>query len=1066
MIKGALLASLGILAAAAANALPLTPTRQVDFVTDEGTWMALDIAPDDKTILFDLLGDIYAIESSGGTARPLMTGLAFDANPVFSPDGRHFAFVSDRSGANNVWIASADGTNPRQISHDNGAVLWTSPSWSADGEYIYASRMVHSTLAFEVFMFNKDGDFNKHRGVQITKAKPNGTESFDARRNVLGAVASPDGRYLYFSSKIGTTWTDKEPPHWSITRRDLRTGKDEEIIRSAGGAMQPALSHDGGRLVYASRYRNDTGLRIRDLATGEDQWLLYPIDRDGHNGGYYANLLPRYTFAHNDRSLILSVGGKIRRLDIQTRSLSDIPFTAHVQLDVGPQTRIEQREESGPVRVRVIQTPRQSPDGKSIVFSALGQLYRLELKPDARPRALGAGYQPSWSPDASRIVFVTWTARDGGQIWSMPASGRGARKQLTKAPAFYTEPVFSPDGKSVLALRASHYDRLRTRTEIDPSRATDIIRLPAGGGEPQLVAHAYGARLLDFGADPDLIRFYSPEGVKTLQLNEPSADPRRVAVIETRHPFQYVEAPGAADDVRLSPDGRWALARSASQLYLVAVPPAIGSEPQVVNLKSPTTPVVKLTSIGADYFGWSDGGRSITWSVGASFRRIPLSSLAEAEKTAERYDAVVELQRDAPQGTIVLRGATVITMRGDEVLRGADVVVVNDRIAAVGPQGNVAIPVGATVRDLSGKFVVPGFIDTHAHWVGIRREILEPNHWSLLANLAYGVTSGLDVQPFTVDVFAYQDMIDAGLMLGPRAYSTGPGVFVNSEINSEVDARNVLTRYRDYYRTRNIKSYMVGGRKERQFMIQGARALGMMPTTEGASDLRLDLTHALDGFAGNEHALPISPLRKDVVQLFAQTRTAYTPTLGVVYGARPAYAELIIRHVPQAEPKLRRFMPDSMIEAETRTRKWSRPQDQAYPSLAADALALQRAGGLVGMGSHGEVQGIDYHWELEAYASGGATSHEVLRAATIGSAEVIGRAAELGSMEAGKFADLLILDRDPLANIVNTQSLRFVMKNGRLYDADTLDEVWPRQKPLEAQWFWSEAPQAASFVPR
>ncbi|WP_217705812.1 amidohydrolase family protein [Peristeroidobacter soli] len=1056
VIKAALAACLGVWAAAS-NALPLTATRQVDFVTDEGTWMALDVAPDDKTILFDLLGDIYAIDGLGGSARPFMTGLAFDANPVFSPDGRHIAFVSDRSGASNLWIAATDGSNPRQLSRDEGAVVWTSPSWSADGEYIYASRMVHSTLAFEVFMFHKDGG----RGVQITKAKPNGTESFDARRNVLGAVASPDGRYLYFCSKIGTTWTDKEPPHWSITRRDLRTGKDEQIIRAAGGAMQPALSHDGERLVYASRYRNETGLRIRELATGEDQWLLYPIDRDGYNGGYYANLLPRYTFSHDDRSLILSVGGKIRRLELRTRALSDIPFTARVELDVGPQTRIEQREETGPVRVRVIQTPRQSPDGKSLVFSALGQLYRLELKQAARPRALGAGYQPSWSPDGRSIVFVTWTARDGGQIWTQPASGGGARRQLTQAPAFYTEPLFSADGKRVLALRASHYDRLRTRTETDPSRATDIIRLPAAGGESQLIAHAYGARLLDVGADPNLIRFYSSEGVKTLSLSEPSAEPRRVVSIEVRHLSQYVEAPGAADDVRLSPDGRWALARSASQLYLVAVPPVTGTAPPVVNLKSPTTPVVKLTAIGADYFSWADGGRTITWSVGASFRRISLSSLAEPEKTAERYDAVVELPRDVPRGTVVLRGATVITMRGDEVLRGADIVVENDRIAAVGAQGTVPIPVGATVRDVSGKFIVPGFIDTHAHWFEIRREIPEPNHWSLLANLAYGVTSGLDVQPFTVDVFAYQDMIDAGLMLGPRAYSTGPGVFVNSEINSDADARNVLTRYRDYYRTRNIKSYMVGGRKERQLMIQGASALGMMPTTEGASDLRLDLTHALDGFAGNEHALPISPLRKDVIQLFAQTRTAYTPTLGVAYGARPAYAEMIIRHVPQDQPKLRRFVPDGEIDAKTRTRKWSRPQDQVYPSLATDALAIQRAGGLVGIGSHGELQGIDYHWELEAYASGGATPHEVLRAATIGSSEVIGRAAELGSLETGKFADLLILDRDPLADILNTQSLRFVMKNGRLYDADTLDEVWPRRQPLAAQWFWNEAPQTA-----
>ncbi len=147
-------------------------------------------------------------------------------------------------------------------------------------------------------------------------------------------------------------------------------------------------------------------------------------------------------------------------------------------------------------------------------------------------------------------------------------------------------------------------------------------------------------------------------------------------------------------------------------------------------------------------------------------------------------------------------------------------------------------------------------------------------------------------------------MIDAGLMLGPRAYSTGPGVFVNSEINSEADARNVLTRYRDYYRTRNIKSYMVGGRKERQFMIQGASALGMMPTTEGASDLRLNLTHALDGFAGNEHALPVSPLHRDVIELFAKSRIAYTPTISVLYGGKPALYEMTISHVPQG---MRRF---------------------------------------------------------------------------------------------------------------------------------------------------------------
>jgi hypothetical protein len=435
-----------------------------------------------------------------------------------------------------------------------------------------------------------------------------------------------------------------------------------------------------------------------------------------------------------------------------------------------------------------------------------------------------------------------------------------------------------------------------------------------------------------------------------------------------------------------------------------------------------------------------------------------LSNVTDAEQSAERFDAVVEVKRDVPEGAVVLRGATVITMRGDEVLPNADVVVVNNKIVGVGARGGVQVPAGAVVRDVSGKYIVPGFVDTHAHWAEIRRDILEPNQWPFLANLAYGVTAGLDVQPFTVDVFGYQDMIDAGMMLGPRAYSTGPGVFVSSEIHSEADARNVLTRYRDYYRTRNIKSYMVGGRQERQFMIQGASALGMMPTTEGASDFRLNLTHALDGFSGNEHALPVSPLRKDVIELFASSRISYTPTISVLYGGRPALYEMTISHVPQGDPKVRRFIPGGLLDVKTRTQKWTRHQDQTYSTFAADALAIQRAGGLVGMGSHGEMQGIGYHWELEAYASGGATTHEVLRAATIGSSEVIGRATEIGSIEASKFADLLILDRDPLADITNTSSLSLVMKNGRIYDANTLDEVWPRKKRLETQWFWKDAP--------
>ena len=301
-------------------------------------------------------------------------------------------------------------------------------------------------------------------------------------------------------------------------------------------------------------------------------------------------------------------------------------------------------------------------------------------------------------------------------------------------------------------------------------------------------------------------------------------------------------------------------------------------------------------------------------------------------------------------------------------------------------------------------------------------------------------------------------MIDAGMMLGPRAWSTGPGVFVNSEIHSKQDALDVLTRYRDHYRTRNIKSYMVGDRAQRQYMVEAAKELGMMPTTEGASDLVLNLTHAIDGFSGNEHAIPVSPLREDVIKLYAESRISYTPTLSVLYGGGPALFDFIITRRPQDDAKWRHFVPAGVVSEKLRNRHWMPAEAQSYALFAADALKIQRAGGLVGIGSHGELQGLGYHWEMQAYASGGATPMEVLRAATIGSAEVIGHADDVGSLEPGKFADLLVLDADPLLDISNTQRIGAVMKNGRLYDPQTLDEIWPRAKAGPAPWFAEEGP--------
>jgi Tol biopolymer transport system component len=897
----------------------------------------------------------------------------------------------------------------------------------------------------------------------------------DTRPNTLGPAPSPDGKYLYYTQKLGGFEYNAELPMWSIVRRDLNAGGEETIITAPGSAMRPVISPDGEYLVYATRHDGQTGLRLRNLDSGEDRWLAYPVQRDEQEAVPSRDLMPGYDFTPDGKALVVSYGGKINRVDIASGVAHLIPFTANVNLDIGADLHVQQKNPAGPVRARIIQAPRQSPDGRTLAFSALGHLYVMGISTAENPgkgtsRRLTSGddaeFHPNWSADGRWITYVSWSAK-GGHIWKTRSDGRGQPQRLTDVAGYYSDPLFSPDGKSLFALRSSNYARMQSLEEITTVRVADLVRLPANGGKPQLISHAAGARSPHFTADPQRLYFYSDRGLQSVRLD---GSDRRVHV-QIKGTGQRVRGgPVAALDVQLSPDGKWALAQLASQLHVIAVP-QIGDAGLQVNLAEPTVAHKRITNVGADYFAWADGGRTVTWSLGSTFYRLPFASIefdrpkkegeqkqAAPPPAAESFAAHIEAPRDIPKGAVVLRGATVITMKGDEVIANADVVVINNHIAAVGPRGTVPVPPGADIRDLGGRFVVPGFIDTHAHWYEIRRGVLDLENWSFLINLAYGVTTGLDVQPFTSDMFVYEDMIDAGLMLGPRAYSTGPGMFSDNRIATQQDALDLLSRYHDFYETRNLKSYAIGNRRERQFIVTAARELGMMPTTEGAIDFKLDLTHALDGFAGNEHALPNVPLYDDVVQLFSRSRIGYTITTMVAYGGPFAEDYFFITQPPHHDPKVNRFMPHFVNDLRTRRHTWFREEEQIFPQLAAQAAKIMRAGGRIGVGSHAEFQGLAYHWELQSLASGGLTPRELLRAATVQGAEIIGRSQEVGSLEPGKFADLLVLERNPLDDIRNTLSITQVMKNGRLYDADTLDEVWPRQRPLPPLWFRNDQP--------
>ncbi|MEJ6011401.1 amidohydrolase family protein [Novosphingobium aquae] len=1035
--------------ASAQDALPLKPDRKLDYEVSSGTYMSLAVSPDGKTILFDMLGELYALPSKGGRAVPIATGMAFEVQPTFSPDGKWIAYVSDRTGGDNVWIARADGSGARRITEDDDGAVRTSPEWSADGKSVYVSRHRIRLDRYELWRHPIDG--GKGKLVVPIRQKPDAPRT--AWQSTLGVSPSHDGKWLYFARRTGDL-SFEDPVPWTVVRRNVATGAEETVIDNTGGReaageayFRPVISPDGKQLAYATRRMAQTTLRVRNLTTGVDR-DLGPAPLDLMNGAAWIDLIPRYSFTPDSKAILIAYNGKIERRPIDGSPLTRIPFKARLQLAVAPSTRIRFREDTGSVRAKMLQGTSPSPDGERVAYAAFGSIYVQPVDGSAALRLPVNGdpaSMPSWSPDGRRITYVTWSEATGGAVWTVPSDGTSTPVRVNDLSAYYTHPVFTPDGKTILTLRSSAAARQQSSYLIGSIRAAQLVEIPTQGGNARVIASGqFGQRPHFVAGQPGTTYLMNDNGLIAVDLA--SGALRAVANVKSDG-YYFTEAPRTSDAIRISPDGKWIAAQAVQQLYVLPVP---ADTRAVINLSAPDGPARRVTDIGADFFEWR-ADKSLIWTTGNWLQTLPDTS-APVPKT--HVELIAELPRARPAGSILLRGARALTMaNGDKVIDDADILITADRIAAIGPRGSIPVPQGTPVRELGGKTVTPGFIDDHDHIGTIRRNVISSEDWSLRARLAFGVTTSFDPSTLGIDQIAYQDLLDAGLMIGPRLRSTGPALFSREHFQSLDEVRAVLRRYREAWGLRNIKQYRAESRTVRQWIAMASSELGLLPTTEGSHNPKLILTQLLDGYAGNEHALPIAPFQEDVIKLIAQMRTSYVATLLVNTSGPAAKHYYVAKHDPALDPKVRRFWSPYVIASKLGQREWASMAASRSPVLAADVAKLAEAGALVGMGSHGDDPGVGFHYEMEAHVDGGMPIAAVLHAATAGAAETIGRLDDMGTLEVGKYADLIVFDHDPLADIRNTLSVKQVMRGGQLFDADTLDELWPTERKLPPAWY-------------
>ena len=1060
---------------------PPGPSSEQQIDVTEGTWINLDVSPDGKQIAFDLLGDIYLmpIEGAHGNQAPtkLTSGIAWDMQPRFSPDGTMIAFTSDRTGENkkagdNIWTIHVDGSKLTQVTQETYRLL-NGPAWSPDGDYIVARKHFTSRRSLgagEMWMYHRlAANAKSQTGIQLTK-KPTD------QKDVNEPIFSPDGKYLYYSEDVspGSTFQydkDSNKQIYVVKRLDLESGETDTYIAGPGGACRPTPSPDGRYIAFVRRIGAKTGLHLFDTKSGRVRLVYDQLERDMQEAWAIHGVYSSFAWTPDGQSIVAWAKGKIRRIDIKTGRAQIIPFHIKDTRKVNEALRFPIEVAPQEFDVKMLRNVVTSPDGKQVAYQALGHIY-LRALPDGQPTRLTQAidhfeFMPSFTQDGKHIVYVTWNDERLGEVRIAPASPGSEGRTITSEPGHYRNPVVSPDGKTVV------FEKAGASSLVSPFYSHDrgIYQMAIAGGatkdtpnedaEREVALVTKEGRRPTFGVATDRIFFLKGNGDKdadNLGLYSINLD-------GTKQRQHYTST--WATDYVISPNEKWIAFVERFNVYLAPFLKTGGTVkvgPGASNL-----PVAKVSEHAGEWIQFSGDSGTLNWSLGPELYSVDLQQtfelLTDGDKESKPTDAVSSINigfrhpHAKPDTTVAITGGRLVTMKGDEVIDDGTIIVRGNRIDAIGPSGDIEVPEEAIVIDVSGQTVLPGLVDTHAHGSQAASGITPQRNWVDYARLAFGVTTIHDPSNNTQAIFAASEMTKAGVITAPRTFSTGTILYgatgsFKAEIDSLEDAKFHLHRMKAIGAF-SVKSYNQPRRDQRQQVVSAAREMEMMVVPEGGSTFMHNMTMIVDGHTGIEHTLPVQTAYDDVMDLWRGTNVGYTPTLCVAYGGLSGENYWYEVDDLFLHPRLREFIPPHVLTPRSRRRSKAPLEDYNHIKVAQIAANVVAQGGMAQAGGHGQLNGVCTHWELWSFVQGGMSPMDALRCGTLFGAKYLGLDGDIGSLEEGKLADIVVIESgaDPTKNIRDSEKIEFTIANGRVFRSDRMNELG--SKSPRPPFYWS-----------